>query len=375
MAARITWTLSAYQKNDMKLSAILNAILMAFLVLSSANSQDLPITGKEVAYFAPIDKVVIGFMDTIDATSASLSVAHNGKVVYSRAFGWSDENKKEPTTTDSTFRIASNTKPITAALVHELFRQRTLSPSTGVFEYLAISPYNNKPAEAGLSSITIEHLLAHRGGWDKTKNFDPMYRLETIKKEIKTDSLTKKDIAEYMFAQPLDFQPDTKRAYSNFGYLLLGLIIEKATKMTYEKAVETAICSRLKIEDIQLSRTDSSKRADAEVFYPNESGLEIPLRDSVGGLSASSSSLCVFLDRYWMNGERRERKENRFYYHFGSHPNSTTSLMEQRDDGIDYVVLFNSRRNEHYNDDNKTLRTGMNNVISEITATAQRNGR
>jgi len=356
-----------------KTAPLFSILLLAVLFLDKTHSQSVPVTGKQVPAFAPFDKVVIDFMDTINATSASLAVAHDGKIVYSRGFGWSDEQKKEPTTIRNTFRIASNTKPITAALIRELIRRRLISPSTKGYDYLEISPYNDKLGDKGLLEITVKHLLDHRGGWDKAKSFDPMYRLGTIKKELGVDSLAKRRIAEYMFAQPLDFQPDAQRAYSNFGYLLLGMVVEKAAGTSFDEAVGSVICRRLKVDDIQLSETDPSERSANEVCYPNESGLDISLRDSLGGLTASSTSLCTFLQRYWINGERRDRKRKRSYYHFGSHPNSTTAIMEQRKDGIDYVVIFNSRRNANYKDDNKSLRAAMNATINEISRKA--NGR
>jgi len=343
------------------------SLALVFVKVAVCSAADRPTTGRAVRMFSPLDKIVGDFMDTIEAEAASLAVSKNGRLVYAQGFGWSDLEKSKPTRSDNTFRIASNTKPITAAIVKHLIQAQRISLSTPVVEFLEIKPYGNKLADPQLELVTIEHLLVHKGGWDRKATFDPMYRLDRIKKAMKIEvELTTTNIAEYMFAQPLQFTPGEKRAYSNFGYLLLGCVIEKATGKEYGEVVQSAICRPLGVSDIRLSTTKVEDRNPKEVAYPKESGLDISTRTALGGLTSSAPSLCKFLGKYWINGDLRNRRGNRHFYHFGSHPNSTTALMEQRSDSVDYVVLFNSRRNDKYKEDNEALRTSMNQAIDQI---------
>ncbi len=77
-------------------------------------------------------------MATIDCTAATLAISKNGKLIYYRGFGWSDEVKQKPTAPDALMRIASVTKPITAATVKAAIRAKLISTDTKAFEYLAI---------------------------------------------------------------------------------------------------------------------------------------------------------------------------------------------------------------------------------------------
>ena len=340
------------------------AILISPLPLAA---DERPMTGRAIPEFAQVDQIVNDFMDLIGAEAASLAITHNGRSVFVRAYGWADKDKTTPTQPENTFRLASNTKPITAAIVRNLIKSRRIESTTPVFQYLSIEPYNGTFGDERIADITVGHLLEHKGGWDRAQTFDPMYGLDRIKQELGLESeLTVTNLIEYMLAQPLQHTPGETRAYSNFGYFVLGRIIEKAGEATYDEVVQTNIARRLRVDDIRLSALAPEDRDPSEVFYPKESGLDIAFRDAAGGLTSSASSLCTFMKKYWVNGEVRNRRQKRSYFHTGSQPHSTTALMEQRSDGIDYVVLFNARRNGQYQTDQTQFRTNLNRAIDQI---------
>lgn len=350
-------------------SATLTLFLLLVLGLNALAQQDVarPITGKEVEKFAAIDPIINAHMDRIGATAASFAMSLNGRIVYSRAYGWSDSEKKTPATPQTTFRLASNSKPITAAIMRQLIaKKRDLKLSTKVIPFLGIEPLGGKVGDKRLNDITIEHLLAHRGGWDKRKTFDPTYRPKTISKAhgIDIDELTKEHIVSYTLSYPLQYAPGKQYAYSNLGYMLLGLVIEKVTEKPYSEYAEE-FAKKLKAE-IRISATEVSDRHENETHYPRESGLVIPLRDSLGGLTASSESMCKFMKKYWANGERRKKNEKRSFYHTGSHAKSTNALMEQRKDGIDFSMIFNACKDKGYSDDLKKIRKEINGAIDQI---------
>ncbi len=349
-------------------------LFVAFLLLTTGVTQaqqDVavarPITGKEVEKFAAFDPIINAHMDHIGATAASFAVSLNGKIVYSRAYGWSDSEMKVPATPETTFRLASNTKPITAAIMRQLIaKKKDLKLSTKVIPFLDIEPMGGKLGDERLNDITIEHLLAHKGGWDKTKTFDPTYRPKTISKahKIKVDDLTKAHIVQFMLSHPLQNEPDEKYAYANFGYMLLGLVIEKVTEKPYsENVVEFA--AKLN-SNIRISATEIEDRHESEVHYPRESGLVIPLRDSLGGLTGSAESTCKFMKKYWTDGKRRKKNEKRSKFHSGRHIKSTNALMEQRKDGVDYALIFNSSRDKGSSEDFVLIREKINAAIEKI---------
>lgn len=352
-----------------KLSAI-TVILAAFAFPVALVADDRPSTGRALREFAPLDQVVNEFMDKTGIQAGVFAlIANTGRrpIVYARGYGWSDEDKKVKTRPDTMFRIASVTKPITAAIVRSLVRERRFRLDMPAFSYLGVQPYNGEVGDKRLALVTVDHLLNHRGGWDKEQTFDPMYRLRMIENELQlTSPLKPINVVEFMMSHPLQFTPGEKRVYSNFGYLVLGRIIEKATKKNFGYVLKSTISRPLGVRDIQLSTTDPKQRNPKEVYYPQESELDIALRDSAGGIAASAPSLCKFLQFYWINGDLRSRQETRRYHHFGSLPKSTTALVEQRQDGIDYVVLFNGRRRHRWQEDNKLLRESINRAIDEI---------
>lgn len=355
-------------------NSILRTIFLLLVCLAAPqgafSQQDIkrPITGEANAKFAAFDPVVEKHMDHIGATAASFAVSINGKIVYSRAYGWADKDMQVPATPETTFRLASNTKPITAAIVRQVIpRTKGIDFNTKVFEYLEIEPMGGKLGDERLNDITIDHLLRHRGGWDLSKSFDPTYRAKTISKAhgIKVEDLTKKHVVQYMLAEPLQNEPGAKHVYSNFGYLLLGMVIEKATGNSYAENV-AGFVKKMKLEDIHLSSTNAEDRRKSEVFYPRESGFRIRVGDSVGGLAGTAESLCQFMKKYWTSGKRRKRNDSIALVHYGRHVRCTNALMVYRKDRIDYVLLFNSTNDKDYMADLKAMRKDINDTIEQI---------
>jgi N-acyl-D-amino-acid deacylase len=79
-------------------------------------------------------------------------------------------------------RIASVTKPITAAAVYKLIRNKRLSLSTKAFQLLDLKAKAGKVADRRIYSITVGQLLEHKGGWDSNASFDPMFRTDRSRK-------------------------------------------------------------------------------------------------------------------------------------------------------------------------------------------------
>src|SRR4051794_15561691 len=86
-------------------------------------AQGIPISGTARPRFAPFDELVLRIMKEHGAMAGMLAIRSNGQVVYERDFGWLDEGKSKPTPPDAMCRIASLTKPITAAAVQMLIKQ------------------------------------------------------------------------------------------------------------------------------------------------------------------------------------------------------------------------------------------------------------
>ena len=233
-----------------------------------ADDDDLPVTGKADPNLAPFDRLMTDFVKGRHLPGASLAVAKDGKIVYARGFGYADVDKKEPVQPDSLFRIASVSKPFTAAAVLQVVERGKLSLDDKVFDVLELKAPEKGKFDKRWKDVTILELLQHTGGWDRGKSFDPMFRSPAICKELDVPPPADQEaIIRYMMGRPLDFDPGTRYAYSNFGYCLLGRVIEKASGMGYEDYVKKEVLKPLGIERMRQGRTLLKERAEDEVRY------------------------------------------------------------------------------------------------------------
>jgi CubicO group peptidase (beta-lactamase class C family) len=167
----------------------------------------------------------------------SLTIAKDGKVLYTRAIGYSQINgtEKKPLTTANRFRIGSITKMFTAALVLQLVDEGKLKLTDTLDKFF--------PQIPNAAKITIAQILAHRSG------IHDSILDRNLRKSLPTDPITKDEILALIAKGTPDFEPDAKHSYSNSGYLLLGLIIEKVTGKTYAEALEKRIFSKIGLAD------------------------------------------------------------------------------------------------------------------------------
>ncbi|HEY8749033.1 MAG TPA: serine hydrolase domain-containing protein [Tepidisphaeraceae bacterium] len=225
-------------------------------------------TGAENPDLASFDRLMTSFVTEHKVPGASLAVARHGKLIYARGFGFADVDKQEPVKPDSLFRIASVSKPFTAAAIMQLVEKGKLRLDDKWLDVLALSPRPEQHLDPRLKKITILELLQHRGGWDRDKSFDPMFRPIVIAREMGSAPPAGPDqIIQYMLGKPLDFDPGQSYAYSNFGYCILGRVIEKVSGETYENYVREHVLAPLGIHDMRIGRSLLELRAPHEVRY------------------------------------------------------------------------------------------------------------
>jgi CubicO group peptidase (beta-lactamase class C family) len=366
-------------------------LLMLSLLLAStgcsilADNRVWHETGPYVPELSVLDETMREFMASRNISAGSLAVTYRGRLVFARAYTWSSPDVP-PTEPDSLFRIASISKPITAAAIMRLVQEQKLSLDDRVFDILPCSPPEGQTADPNLHKVTIRHLLQHLGGWDRGIAFDPMFIDKRVSKALDHPlPISQADIITYMNAQPLQHAPGTKYAYSNYGYCLLGRVIEKKTGTTYEDYVKQTVLSPLGIKSMQTGGSNRDDRVPGEVTYDSKSAygsFNLKNMDSHGGWLASAPELVKFAtafddpntcpilspasietmfalpenipsdqykpgDRYYACGwsVRDYGKGSRNTWHGGSLPGTHTFMARWRD-GIDCVVLFNERTSD-----------------------------
>lgn len=219
----------------------------------------------------PFDDEILDFIQKRRIPGASLAVFNNGRVVYANGYGFADVDKKIKPTPTTLFRIASLSKPVTSAGILKLYEQSKIDLDAPAVEFLkkAIPDVDKKIADNRWYKISIQHLLQHSGGWDSKLSKDTMFLPEKkISIALNRHAISPLDIVEYMLQKPLDFEPGTRYAYSNFGYSVLGRIIEAASGKKYEDFIKENVLNPLGIKKMRLGYTAfNRKSSDEAVCY------------------------------------------------------------------------------------------------------------
>ncbi|MDD5011291.1 MAG: serine hydrolase [Phycisphaerae bacterium] len=302
-------------------------------------------------------------MTKIDAKAGVFAMSDNGRIVCSKGYGWSDAECTKPVKPNATMRIASVSKPITAAIIRKLVRENKITLKTKVFSFLG-EDITSLVKDARLKKITIEDLLEHKGGWDREKSFDPVFSLpESDSRYPNIGEMEPRDLVAYMASRPLQFDPGTEKVYSNFGYVVLGRVVEKATGLPFRQYLRKKFLPLIQTAGIDVPGNELNEKL-YEVSYPSAAhSFNINVMDSAGGLMASAPALCTFMKYYWISGEKK-RGGVYTYTFFGSIP-GTSAVIRQRPDRIDYAAIFNNRRKEHSEDINDFVRE-MDKLIDDL---------
>ncbi|MFD0662875.1 serine hydrolase domain-containing protein [Thermocatellispora tengchongensis] len=218
--------------------------------------------GQAPTALAGFDRLMKDFMLKRGITCGQLAIAHKGKLVFARAYTLSTPEKYVPAVTPtSLFRLASVGKHITATAILRLAQDGRLNLGDPVTKWLDLEPVAGKSADPRLAKVTMWRLLQHTAGWDREVSSATTTHETVIARALgKSLPLRHADIMRYVTGYPLDFDPGTRMAYSNYGYLLLGRVIEKVTGRSYESYVRSALLTPLKIARM---RVGSSSRPPA----------------------------------------------------------------------------------------------------------------
>jgi CubicO group peptidase (beta-lactamase class C family) len=305
-------------------AAALGATLETAKAAPPPNAGTFVATGDTDPRLAAYDSMMMEFMLKYRPPGAALAVSKDGRLVYARGFGFADVERREPARPLSLFRIASISKPFTSTAVFQLVQQGRLRLDDKVFAILKLQPFLERGArlDERIHAITVHHCLQHTAGWDRDKGFDPMgaAAAEEVAHALGVPlPIGPEHIIRYTMGRPLDWNPGTKYAYSNFGYCVLGRVIEAASGMHYQGYVARFVLQPLGITHMRQGRNLLRDRAPGEVKYydsmrrtgraisgpnigrqaPLPYGVEcIETMDANGGWIASPIMLVRFADAF-----------------------------------------------------------------------------
>jgi D-alanyl-D-alanine carboxypeptidase len=168
-------------------------------------------------------------LSTQDKFAGQLLVARRGKILFDESRGLADREANLAVKADTKFRIGSMNKMFTAIAILQLAEAGKLSLSDPLVKFLP--DYPNKEM-AG--KVTIRHLLSHTGGTGDI--FGPGY--DSYRLALRNHD----DYIKQFGARPLLKEPGAAFQYSNYGFVLLGAVIERASGMSYYDYVDMNIC-------------------------------------------------------------------------------------------------------------------------------------
>lgn len=348
----------------------------------SAAEREAAVVAPGDPRYAAFDALMTDFMASHEIPAATVAVLRDGHLRYAQGYGFLDENATKATPPDAMMRIASITKPMTAAVIGMLVEQGLLAYDDRVFCLsaerspgclLAIPPHPARPVQdARVADITVDDLVRHRTGWSRGPCTDPLVSdvQVQIAGEFGTESPPPRwRLAQWFMGTPMQFDPGTAPDgidnYCNMGYLLLGLIAEQVSGATMSALYDAYLFRPLEIVgDIEPGRTHVADRNPREPFYacdgpdardaydPTRYGCAsetlLPLEPalSVGGLIATADAVGAVYEVFANDGSVREPGLATQSGHTGGLPGTATTarrLSVGGEAGVDLqaVVLFN----------------------------------
>ena len=221
-----------------------------------------------------VEPAIKGLMTQYGVPGASVAIAYRGKMVYQGGIGLSDVAAGEKVTAQTRFRIASVSKALTAVTVLRLFEeslpaaldQKVFGPQ-GLLPDAAFPEYA-KPKDPRVLDITLRDLLQHTSGWS-IDGYDPQFDLVNVAREMGVPApASPRTIIAYMLGHhQLGAAPGSQVMYSNFGYNILGRIIEYKTGKPYAQAVQETVLRRAGADAMFIPAASGAIRMPAETVY------------------------------------------------------------------------------------------------------------
>ena len=291
------------------------------------------------------------------APGLTIGVMRGGQTVYAKGFGMADLENGVRVTADSVFPIASVTKTFTAAAILQLVEHGKVSLDDDAGKYLPDLPLRGK-------GVTVRRLLDHTAGIPNITSV-PAYWTQS------GAAIEPAELTKFFRDLPLDFEPGTSYAYSNSGYILLGLVIEKAGGMPYPDYLRTHLFTPLGLTHTSYCGGPAlvtgrvrgyAKEADR---FLNARHIDMSQGYGAGGVCSTAGDLLrwqdalhhgkVFRDElhramiatapgrsYGLGIGVRTLDSHRALLHYGGIFGFAAAMVTYPDDGLAIVVLANS---------------------------------
>ena len=232
---------------------------------------------SDYAALEEMENTLKRYFERWELNGAQIAISRNDSLLYTKGFGWADKEAGIEMQPSNIMRIASVSKLLTAVGIMKLVDFGALHLSDHVFGNKGIlndTTFTNVIKDKRYFDITVEQLLRHKAGFTNGYG-DPMFSTRYI---IMQNRLTtppdNKTLMRILLKRRLGYTPGEGKKYSNVGYMLLSMIIEKKTKLPYEEFMRKAVMEPAGVYDFHIAGNYLKDRRKNEVKYYMHKGSE-----------------------------------------------------------------------------------------------------
>ena len=282
------------KKSNFRNLIIIFLLVCIFIFLSATLPAKAPKIPETVQNITEFESYLLQLTRKGPVPGISMVVVKNDSIVYNKGFGWADEPKHMSASTKTVYHWFSVTKIITAVAILQLAEQNKLQLNDAVVKYLPF--FKVKYPSDSSKPITIINLLNHSSGLP-----DPglhMFRWVHYDENsaINQTELVKKVIPEL---SKLEFEPGTDTKYTNFGYMVLGAIIEKVTGQNYEDYIRQNILKPLAMNHTDFVYTKDMEPFEAAGTHPVFDPMTLAIPYVKGRIIREVSKKYFWLNRFY----------------------------------------------------------------------------
>lgn len=260
----------------MKFDNRLALITFCFVIILSSCKNDYI---AEIALRAPDDGEDLETYISSQNFSGTVYISVGENVLLDKGFGFSNVEKTIPNDSDTQYRIGSLTKQFTSAAILMLREKGLVSLDDAVSKFLPNFTHGN--------DITILQLLTHTSG---LKNYTELHEYRnSLNKNVEP-----RGIINLFENLPLEFKPGSQFKYSNSGYIVLGVIIEKVTGISYQEYLDTYILKPLQMYDSKYATNEIVNTKQAYGLTSSGTGsafIDMSWPYSAGALASTTYDL------------------------------------------------------------------------------------
>lgn len=226
---------------------------------------------------APMNREIERYLQRWEINGAQIAVSRHDSLIYARGFGWADVDKQMAMQPSNIMRMASVSKLVTAIGIMKMVEEGRLKLSDRVFGPHALlndTAFTNVIKDKRYFDITVEQLLRHKAGFTNGYG-DPMFSTRIIMMQNRlTTPPDNRELMRILLRRRLGYTPGESRRYSNVGYTLLSMIIEKVSGQAYEEYMQEHVLRPAGCYDFHIAGNYLEDRRENETHYYMHQGSE-----------------------------------------------------------------------------------------------------